>query len=91
MRKQATLTTTVIGWVLTLACAGTLAVAAQDAGNEIIELDQDVQLQVKTEAVGWGRQQGEANPWFKKAYASQLAYEQLGKDATRYRNVASPQ
>ena len=61
----------------------------QEAGNEIIELDSDVQVAVKKQAIDWGQQQGEANEWFKKAYESQLAYEELWKDAARYRNVAS--
>lgn len=61
----------------------------RDAGNEIIELDTDVQIGVKKAAVKWGRTQGESNPWFKKAYESQLAYESLWKDASRYRNVAT--
>ena len=37
----------------------------------------------------WGKTQGETNDWFKKAYESQLAYETLWKDASRYRNVAT--
>lgn len=61
----------------------------QDAGNEIIELDEAVQVAVKEQAIEWGKQQSEANAWFKKAYESQLAYEDLWKDAARYRNVAS--
>ena len=58
-------------------------------GNEIIELAEDVQVNVKNEAVKWGKTQGETNDWFKKAYESQLAYETLWKDASRYRNVAT--
>lgn len=62
----------------------------REQGNEIIELDPEVQIAVKQQAIEWGREVGEENPWFKKAYESQLAYEELWKDATRYRNVASP-
>jgi TRAP-type C4-dicarboxylate transport system substrate-binding protein len=62
----------------------------RDAGNEIIELDEQVQIAVKKTAIEWGKEQGKANPWFEKAYSSQLAYEELWKDAARYRNVASP-
>ncbi|KAA3634241.1 MAG: C4-dicarboxylate ABC transporter substrate-binding protein [Proteobacteria bacterium] len=62
----------------------------REAGNEIIELDEDVQVAVKQQAIEWGKKQGEENEWFKKAYESQLAYEELWKDAKRYRNVASP-
>lgn len=62
----------------------------REAGNEIIELDKDVQISVKQQAIEWGKKQAEENEWFKKAYESQLAYEELWKDASRYRNVASP-
>ncbi len=61
----------------------------RDAGNEIIELDEEVQVSVKNQAIAWGNAQSAENPWFEKAYNSQLEYESLWKDATRYRNVAS--
>lgn len=57
-------------------------------GNEIIELDAEVQREVKKAAIAWGREQEKENEWFKKAYESQLAYEDLWKDAARYRNTA---
>ncbi len=57
-------------------------------GNEIIELDAEVQREVKKAAIAWGKTQEESNEWFKKAYESQLAYEDLWKDAARYRNTA---
>lgn len=63
----------------------------RDAGNEIIELNAEVQQRVKNKAVAWGKEQAKDNEWFKKAYESQLAYEELWKDAKRYRNVASPE
>ena len=63
----------------------------KDAGNEIIELDVDVQRSVKKQAIAWGKAQEAENPWFKKAYESQLEYETLWKDASRYRNVAAPE
>ena len=59
------------------------------AGNEIIELDAAVQAGVKKQSVKWGREQGKSNSWFSKAYESQLAYEDLWKDASSYRNVKS--
>ncbi len=58
-------------------------------GNEVIELSVDVQQKVKKAAMEWAAVQSAENPWFKKAYDSQLAYEELWKDAARYRNVAS--
>lgn len=61
----------------------------RDAGNEIIELEKDVQTAVKKASVEWGIAQGEENEWFRKAYESQLAYERLWKGASSYRNVAT--
>lgn len=62
----------------------------REQGNEIIELEPEVQFAVKQRAIEWGKTVAEENEWFKKAYESQLAYEELWKDAGRYRNVASP-
>lgn len=63
----------------------------KDAGNEIIVLDADVQRNVKKQSIAWAKEQEKVNPWFKKAYESQLAFEALWKDATHYRNVAAPE
>lgn len=60
----------------------------RNAGNEIIELDDEVQREVKKASIAWGQTQGAENAWFKKAYESQLAYEDLWKDASSYRNTA---
>jgi len=60
------------------------------AGNEIIELSDEVQFEANKVAKAWGRKQGEANPWFKKVFENQEAFEVLWKDAARYRNVKTP-
>ncbi len=57
------------------------------AGNEIIELDEAVQKQVKKMAIGWGDEQAAKNEWFAKVWAHQKAYDLLWKDASRYRNT----
>ena len=57
------------------------------AGNEIIELSDEVQFQTNKTAKAWARKQAETNAWFKKVFESQLAFETLWKDAARYRNV----
>ncbi len=57
------------------------------AGNEIIELDDSVQLETKKLAREWAAVQAKENAWFAKAWESQRAFEELWKDATRYRNV----
>ena len=57
------------------------------SGNEIIELDEDVQKQTKKLATEWAEKQAKENPWFEKAWRSQVEFETLWKDASRYRNV----
>ncbi len=57
------------------------------AGNEIIELDESVQIQTKKLARKWAAEQAKGNPWFAKAWKSQREFEELWKDAARYRNT----
>jgi TRAP-type mannitol/chloroaromatic compound transport system substrate-binding protein len=57
------------------------------AGNEIIELDEAVQVETKKLARDWAAGQAKENEWFGKAWSSQREFEDLWKDATRYRNV----
>ena len=59
----------------------------RDAGNEIIELDEAVQIQAKKIALEWADQQARENKWFAKAFESQREFEELWKDAASYRNV----
>jgi TRAP-type mannitol/chloroaromatic compound transport system substrate-binding protein len=58
-------------------------------GNEIIVLDADVQRQAKKLAIAWAQEQAKTNPWFDKVLKSQLAFEQLWRQASHYRNVIS--
>jgi len=60
------------------------------AGNEVIELSDEVQFETNKIAKAWARKQAEGNPWFKKVFESQEAFEVLWKDAGRYRNVKTP-
>jgi TRAP-type mannitol/chloroaromatic compound transport system substrate-binding protein len=59
----------------------------KEAGNEIIELDEAVQKQVKQLADEWAAGQAAENPWFAKVWENQQQYEVLWKDAASYRNV----
>ncbi len=59
----------------------------RNSGNEIIELDVSVQKQTKKLATEWAEKQAKENPWFEKAWRSQVDFETLWKDASRYRNV----
>ena len=58
-------------------------------GNEVVELDQAAQQRAKDLGIAWAKKQAETNPWFKKVFASQVAFEQLWLNAGRYRNVKS--
>ncbi|MHA1564306.1 MAG: TRAP transporter substrate-binding protein DctP [Alphaproteobacteria bacterium] len=57
------------------------------SGNEIIELDISVQKEAKKLANAWAEKQAKENPWFEKAWQSQVDFQILWKDASRYRNV----
>jgi TRAP-type mannitol/chloroaromatic compound transport system substrate-binding protein len=57
------------------------------AGNEIIELDAEVQYRARQIGLDWAEKTGKANPWFKKVHDSQKAFDALWKGAERYRTV----
>ena len=57
------------------------------AGNEIIELSDEVQFEVKRVAIDWAKKQAEKGGWFKKTLDSQLAFEKQWAGADRYRKV----
>ena len=57
------------------------------AGNEIIELDPEVQYRTREIADAWAEKQGQANPWFAKVLASQREFEKRWANANQYRNV----
>ena len=56
-------------------------------GNEIIVLDDDVIKETRKLADAWAEAQAKDNEWFAKVWKSQLAFEDLWKDAASYRNV----
>ena len=59
----------------------------RDQGNEIIELSPEVQKATKDMSVKWADEQAAANPWFKKVWESQRAFEKLWENAASYRNT----
>jgi TRAP-type mannitol/chloroaromatic compound transport system substrate-binding protein len=56
-------------------------------GNEIVELDPEVQYAVRERGHAWADKTKAGNPWFDKVLKSQRDFETLWKDAPRYRNV----
>jgi TRAP-type mannitol/chloroaromatic compound transport system substrate-binding protein len=57
------------------------------AGNEVIELDPEVQYKTREIADAWADKTAGADPFFKKVLESQRSFEGLWKDAASYRNV----
>lgn len=59
----------------------------REQGNEIIELDPEVQYAVKDTAAVWADGVAGENEWFARVLESQREFEQLWSNANRYRNV----
>jgi TRAP-type mannitol/chloroaromatic compound transport system substrate-binding protein len=56
-------------------------------GNEIVELDPEVQYAVRERGAAWADKTKAGNPWFEKTLQSQRDFEKLWAEAPRYRNV----
>ncbi|MBC6404851.1 MAG: TRAP transporter substrate-binding protein DctP [Rhodospirillales bacterium] len=64
----------------------------REQGNEVIELDPEVQYAAREAGLAWAQTIAAENPWFKRVLDSQTAFGELWADAVRYRNVkARPQ
>jgi TRAP-type mannitol/chloroaromatic compound transport system substrate-binding protein len=59
----------------------------REQGNEIIELSPEVQKATKEMSIKWADEQSKANPWFKKVWDDQRAFEKLWEGASSYRNL----
>lgn len=60
-------------------------------GNEIIELAPEVQYKAREMGQKWADEQAKDRPFFSEVLESQRAFEELWKDAGRYRNVKTPE
>jgi TRAP-type mannitol/chloroaromatic compound transport system substrate-binding protein len=56
-------------------------------GNEIVELDAEVQYAAHDQGARWADKTKAGNAWFGKVLQSQREFEALWKEAPRYRNV----
>ncbi|WP_425403718.1 TRAP transporter substrate-binding protein DctP [Hwanghaeella sp.] len=56
-------------------------------GNEIIELDEEVQFNAREAGLKWAEEKAADNAWFRKVLDSQKAFAELWSDASKYRNV----
>lgn len=56
-------------------------------GNEIIELEPEVQFEARRVGQKWAEGQAQKNEWFARVLKSQEEFQELWADAHRYRNV----
>ncbi|MCP1675733.1 TRAP-type mannitol/chloroaromatic compound transport system substrate-binding protein [Natronocella acetinitrilica] len=61
---------------------------AEEAGQEIIELDVEVQVAARQLGLDWAEEQSAENEWFGRVWESQREFEQLWNNAERYRRAA---
>lgn len=59
----------------------------RDAGNEIIELDPEVQFEAREIGLSWADETAQGNEWFARVLESQTAFDELWRDADSYRTV----
>ena len=59
----------------------------REQGNEIIELDPEVQFAAREAGLAWAEEKAAENEWFARVLESQKEFDELWSDANRYRNV----
>lgn len=85
--KDAAFSTTLNSW-LTIGQEDAKALTFyREQGNEIIDLDPEVQYNVREAGLKWAEGQAKTNEWFGKVLQSQKEFDTLWSDASRYRNV----
>lgn len=85
--KDAAFQTTMESW-LTIGQEDAKAVQFfRDQGNEIIQLEPDVQYAAREAGLAWAEGQAAENDWFARVLESQKAFDQLWAGANTYRNV----
>jgi TRAP-type C4-dicarboxylate transport system substrate-binding protein len=57
------------------------------AGNEIIELDPEVQREARKIGLAWATKTAAGNPWFGRVMKSQLDFEKEWDGAERWRTI----
>ena len=85
--RDAAFTTTMNSW-LTIGQEDAKALAFfKEQGNEIIELDPQVQYRAREVGLAWAEKTAAGNDWFKKVLDNQREFEKLWSGANRYRTV----
>ncbi|RIA47669.1 TRAP transporter substrate-binding protein DctP [Dichotomicrobium thermohalophilum] len=85
--RDAAFKTTMDSW-LTIGQEDAKALAFfREQGNEVIELDPEVQYEAREAGLAWAEEKAAENDWFKRVLESQKEFADLWKDSGRYRNV----
>lgn len=85
--RDAAFKTTMDSW-LTIGQEDAKALAFfREQGNEVIELDAEVQYQAREAGLAWAEEKANTNEWFKRVLESQKEFSSIWKDSSRYRNV----
>ena len=85
--RDAAFITTINSW-LTIGMEDAKALEFyREQGNEIIELDPEVQYEAREAGLEWAEAIAKDNEWFAKVLDSQKAFDELWKDAGKYRTV----
>ena len=85
--RDAAFITTINSW-LTIGQEDAKSLAFyREAGNEIIELDPEVQYEAREAGLEWAEGIATDNEWFARVLDSQKEFDALWKDASRYRTV----
>jgi len=85
--REAAFATTLNSW-LTIGQEDAKALEVyRENGNEIIELDAEVQIAAREAGLSWAEDQAEGNDWFARVLEHQKEFAELWKDANSYRNV----
>ncbi|MCB1519099.1 MAG: TRAP transporter substrate-binding protein DctP [Hyphomicrobiaceae bacterium] len=85
--EDAAFSTTINSW-LTIGQEDAKALAFyREQGNEIIDLEPEVQYEAREAGLRWADGKAKDNAWFAKVHDHQKAFTALWADASRYRNV----
>lgn len=85
--RDAAFMTTMSSWLTIGQEDATALKFFRDQGNEIIELDPEVQFQAREAGLAWAEKTAEGNEWFSRVFDTQKAFTDLWSEASKYRNV----
>jgi TRAP-type mannitol/chloroaromatic compound transport system substrate-binding protein len=85
--RDAAFMTTIESWLTIGKEDATAAAFFLEQGNEIIELDPEVQYAAREAGLAYAEKTAEGNEWFRKVLDSQIEFERLWKNADSYRKV----